>query len=192
MSKKDKQISPEDQKAQQEMTAYTNTGGFFSRIPFWFKAVFIKYWTCGAVYFFVDMGLTETLLGETSTYSYYDLLMLSLVGGPIFGVAIYFFAGFLVQMSETYNGEGNPFFLLPSRKWYVILIDAALGVLWSFVTHAISAVIVYNAGWADTSIYVFREPFSWALIGLGVDMAAVGLKDLIVYLVRKIRHKEVI
>ena len=159
---------------------------WFDRIPFWIKSCFIKYWVCGAVYFFVDFGLGNLIWGEDNATGY-SAVILILAGGVIYGLADLILGNFLLRMCEQWQDQAKPYTIVYSSKIWAMLLMIVYGVLFSYVTHMISAGLITLL---PKGTWLFREPLSFALIGLLIEAVCVGLKDLAVYLYKKIRHKE--
>lgn len=159
---------------------------WFDRIPFWIKSCFIKYWVCGAVYFFVDFGLGNLIWGEDNSTTYSAVLLI-LAGGVIYGLADFILGNFLLRMCEQRKNQARPYTVVYSSKFWAMLIMIVYGVLFSYITHMISAGFITLL---PKGTWLFREPLSFALIGLPIEMAFVGLKDLVVYSYKKICHKE--
>jgi hypothetical protein len=194
MSKKNKgQLSPEGEAAKPEETSEAYHIRWYDRIPFWVKAVFIKYWICGVVFFFINMGSGFMIFGEdgNAVTSISNISLLALVDGLVYGLVYYFFAGFLIELIENEEGEGRNFMIFYSRKWWAIWIDICYGLVWAFLVLLICAklaVLLKGTGAQG----MFQEPFSFALIGVAVDMSFVGIKDLFSHLYRKVSHKEAV
>lgn len=166
---------------------------WFDKIPFWFKAIFIKYWDVGVIYFFVDMGLSNLIFGETTlNITSGQFYLLILISGLLYGLSYFFIAGFLIELCEVEDGQGRNYMICYSKKVYALWIDMLYGLLWSLITHVIALKIVAQIPTDSWARGIFQEPFSFALIGFVVDLAFVGLKDLGVYSYKKITRKEAI
>ena len=149
---------------------------FLARIPTFIKGLFIKWWFAGVVCFFVNMGL-GIYIGATADLVLFD--------GIFLGIFIDVFVNPIFRFMESDKREYNNYMMFPFPfKAY-----------WTFFTN-----ILYYVGiaWAVNFVYLFIndymfslsiEPLSWALIVVAVDMVFIGIKDLIVYLVKK-RKKE--
>lgn len=151
------------------------TNGALSKIPYWVKAVFIKYWFFGAVCFFVGMGLGLT--------GYRYALAAGLISGALTDIAC---DNILIMMDSDLN-ESKNYMIYKSKK------------VWSMIVNIIYAIaiyfgVAYFCSWIVKLIYdqenwflstVFAEPLSQGLVAIVFDMALIGLKDLIVYLVKK-------
>ena len=148
---------------------------FLSRIPTFLKGLFIKWWFAGVVCFFVNMGISI----------YVSPVDLVLLDGIFLGVFVDVFVNPLFRFMETDRREYNTYMMFPFP----------LKAYWTFFTN----VLYYMAvAWLVDFVYLFInefmftfnvEPLSWALIVVAVDMIFIGIKDLVVHLVKK-RKKE--
>ena len=148
---------------------------FLSRIPTAVKALFIKWWFAGVVCFFVNMGLGIYITATA------DLILFD---GIFLGIFVDVFVNPLFRFMETDRREYNNYMMFPFP----------LKAYWTFFTN-----ILYYTGVAILVNFVYNfinefmfslsiEPMSWAIIVVAVDMVFIGIKDLIVYLVKK--HKK--
>ena len=149
---------------------------FLSRIPTFIKALFVRWWFAGVVCFFVNMGLGIYVTAAD------DLIMLD---GIFLGLFVDVFVNPLFRFMETDKREYNNYMMFPFP----------LKAYWTFFTNILYYVAV---AWIVNFVYLFInefmftihiEPLSWALIVVAVDMFFIGIKDLIVHLVKK-RKKE--
>ena len=162
---------------------------FIYRIPMWVKALFIKYWFCGVIFFFVNMGLANIIYGEKSVPFSQGAYILMLLDGLIYGLAYFLIQGFVIELCERVDGEGRPWLIYYSRKWWTIWIDVVYGLVWAVCTDLIAWNITAAIGTtsAQASFYwVFAEPLSYGVLGLAVEMFFIGLKNLIVFIHRKL------
>ena len=149
---------------------------FLSRIPTFIKALFIKWWFAGVVCFFVNMGL-GIYISATADLILFDGIFLGIVAdvlvNPIF------------RFMESDAREYNNYMMFPFP----------LKAYWTFFTNVLyytGVAVLVNFVYNFINNYMFSfsiEPMSWALVVLAVDMVFIGIKDLIVYLVKK-RKKE--
>ncbi|MGN0817431.1 MAG: hypothetical protein ACI4L9_00540 [Candidatus Coproplasma sp.] len=150
----------------------------FSRIPAWIKALFIKFWFAGAVCFFVNMGL------GTIISSALDLLVLD---GIVLGIMTDLLVNPIFRFLESSDKEYNNFIMFPFPVKH----------FWTFFTNIIYYVIVLLGvdgiyvlmdGVWHMNVYV--EPLLFGLFAVIIDMAFIGIKDLIVYLIKKCKNKK--
>ena len=148
---------------------------FLARIPTFIKALFIKWWFAGTVFFFVNMGLGILITEE-------DMLLLD---GIFLGIFSDVFVNPIFRFMESDKREFNNYMMFPFP----------LKAYWTFFTNILYYLaIVFPVGAIVTFINkhlfdFYLGPLTWALIVLAVDMVFIGIKDLIVHLVKK-RKKE--
>lgn len=149
-----------------------------SRIPVWIKALLIKWWFYGAIGYFVLMGLRIS--------NNLDKLVLT---GILTGLFVEIFVNPIFRYMEI-DGEYKPYIMFPFP----------LKAFWTFFTNILYyTLIVFGVSWIYTLInviitasnpdaYFAIEPLAFASFTLLLDMACIGLKDLIVFLIKK-SHK---
>lgn len=151
------------------------TNGVLSKIPYWVKAIFIKYWFFGAVCFFVGMGFG--LSGD----------LYALVAGLLSGALTDIACDNILIMMDSDEHESRMFMMCKSKR------------IWSFIVNIIYAIgiyfgVAYFCDWMVSLIYnpdswflsnLFAGPLSQGLVALIIDLICIGIKDLIVYLVKK-------
>ena len=169
------EIVGDGKKSSKEFNPYRTD--FLSHIPTFIKALFIKWWFAGVVCFFVNMGLGIYVPATA------DLLVLD---GIFLGLVVDVLVNPLFRFLETDKREYNPYMLFPFP----------LKAYWTFFTNVlyyIGVAIVVNFVYNFINDYMFSfaiEPLSWALMVLCVDMIFIGIKDLVVHLVKKSKKKE--
>lgn len=147
-----------------------------SFIPAWVKAIFIKWWFAGAVCFFMVFGLFNSM-------SALDNMVLT---GIVLGVITDVMVNPIFRLMESDVKEYNNFMMFPFPfKAY-----------WTFLTNMVYYVIVliivgftYEFIGTYISDNIAVEPLLFGTICVIVDMAFIGIKDAIVYLVKKNRKK---
>ena len=149
---------------------------FFSRVPAFIKALFLKWWFAGVVCFFVNMGLGPYISTE-------DLLLLD---GIVLGLIVDVLVNPLFHFMESDKREYNAYMMFPFPfKAY-----------WTFFTNVlyyVGVVLLVNVFYNIINEFMFSlsiEPLSWALIVLAVDMVFIGIKDLVVHLVKRRKNEE--
>ncbi|MDE6691343.1 MAG: hypothetical protein K2K04_05170, partial [Clostridia bacterium] len=154
-----------------------------SRIPAWIKAFFIKFWFAGAVCYFVNMGL-GTYVDAT--------LDLMLIDGVLLGIITDCMVNPIFRMIESDRKEYNNFmmFPFPFKKYWTFITNIIY-----YVGVFITVLFAYEglnklAELINKSWYVAVEPMFFGIIVLLVDMAFIGIKDLIVYLVKRNKRKK--
>lgn len=147
-----------------------------SRIPAWVKAFFIKFWFFGAVCYFVNMGL-GVYVG--------DALDILVIDGVLTGIVVDMLVNPIFRMLESDSKEYNYYIMFPFPfKAYWTFIANILYYVLVFI--GVSFIYAFINGVAKLGIYI--EPILFGVFTLIVDMALIGVKDLIVYLVKK--HKQ--
>ncbi|MCM1545417.1 MAG: hypothetical protein NC033_00105 [Clostridiales bacterium] len=149
-----------------------------SAIPVWLKAIFIKWWFAGCVCYFFIMGLgigTNTL----------DLVF---IVGAMLGVVTDVLVNPAFRFMESDNKEFNAYMMFPfpfKQFWtfftnaiYYIFVVGLVGALYTFINEKIFT----------TTVGV--EPLLFGTFCVIVDMAFIGIKDLIVYLVKRKKRKK--
>lgn len=151
---------------------------FLSRIPTFLKAFFIKWWFAGVVCFFVNMGLGIIVTATA------DLILLD---GIVLGLVVEVLVNPLFHFMETDRREYNDYMMFPFPfKAY-----------WTFFTNILYYVgisVLVNFVYLFINEFMFSlaiEPLSWGLIVLLTDMIFIGVKDLIVRLVKKPKREEI-
>ena len=181
---KKKNIKTEDIATENELEKGTYKVSFFDRIPYWVKAVLLKYWMFGAIYFFlnfvIDMySLTYEIVVHTAAYAITSDLIVS----------------HILELWDTNAQESRSFYVFHSKKFYSVFINVVIGFIWALFTDATCVIFIhYMDVLTDSkSMYLFREPLSFALVGLFYEFVLIGIKLLIVKLFHIFRkNKEVI
>ena len=150
---------------------------FLARIPTFIKAFFVKWWFAGVVCFFVNMGLGIYVATA-------DLVILD---GIFLGLVVEVLVNPLFRFMETDKREFNDYMMFPFPfKAY-----------WTFFTNVlyyVAVAVAVNFIYLFINEFMFSlsiEPLSWALVVLVVDMIFIGIKDLIVRLVKNRKREAV-
>lgn len=157
----------------------------FSRMfPFWLKALFIKFWFFGLVCYFVLMGLGTLFVGSDGNISVQKSWDLYVLCGLVCGVFVDCFVNPIFRMMESDRKEYNYFmmFPFPFKKIWTFFANLVyyLGVM------ALVA-LFYELIFGELKVaeFIGVEPLGFGLACLIVDMALIGIKDLIVFLVKR-------
>lgn len=150
---------------------------FLGKIPVWLKAVFIKWWFAGMVCYFIMFGIQQFMNADPI-----DVVVLT---GIVLGLVVELFVNPVFRYMEKGDREYDPYVMFPFPfKAY-----------WTFFTNVLYYVVVVvivnfaYLGLGELSIINGVEPLLFGTLSVIVDMAFIGIKDLIVYLVKK-RKKE--
>lgn len=155
-----------------------------SRIPAWIKAFFIKFWFAGAVCYFIMWGLQ---LGDAL-----DSLVLA---GVVLGVVTDVLVNPIFRFMQTDTISYNAYMMFPfpfkafwtfftNIIYYVIVM---FGVMYCY--SGINILINLITG-TESVIHVGVEPLLFGVLSLIIDMILIGIKDLIVYLVKRFKSKK--
>lgn len=171
LKKMKKNKSKEEKQKNEEIASYQKTS-FFQKIPYCVKAIFLKYWFYGALFFFIGMGMS--LGGEN----------LAIVGGLIGGVVFDFMYGNLLLMMEDEPNQHDNYIIYKSKKVWSVFINIVFELAVFFITAyiAIACVKIYG-----DSIWLFQEPLTQGLLALAVDSVLLGIKYLIKLIVNKVK-----
>ncbi len=161
---------------------------WYNRIPYPLKALFIKYWFFGLVYFLFMNGLGSLPVFQSESGFSLMTLVLMLITGIALGVFDDLLVYNILDVLEEFPEQKNCFVMFKSRKLYSIFINVFYGVFLGFVSLYLCALF---SSWIDPSLssYWFREPFSAALVLFVLDGFFVFVKDLIVYLFNRRRNR---
>ena len=156
---------------------------FLGKLPAWFKALFVKFWFAGAVCYFIMMGLgLQSVDGVIIT-------------GVIMGVIVDVLVNPLFRFMESDKREFNAYMMFPFP----------FKAFWTFFTNIIYYVVVLlfvNYCYLGLNelinlmngtkgvIAVGVEPLLFGTFCVIVDMAFIGIKDLIVHLVKKSKKEK--
>ena len=165
----DEEISIDD------MHAYKQQG-FFTRLPYWLKAIFIKYWFFGSICFFVLMG--SSLIGEDAA------LFAGALSGAIFDLVVY---NILVMMDSDLN-ESRHYIIFKSKKIYSLFINIAYNMALFILAMLFCSTIVKT--YKDpVNNWFLQEPFSQALVLFVFDAVFVTIKNITVTVIKKIKGR---
>lgn len=148
-----------------------------SAIPVWLKALLIKWWFAGAVCYFVNMGLGIYIPSAL------DLLILDgLLCGLIADVAV----NPIFRMLESDKKEYNPYimFPFPVKQFWTLFANML------YYTVVFAGVNLCYLGINELITFTAVEPLLFGVFAVAVDMVFIGIKDLIVFLVKRAKRKE--
>lgn len=163
---------------------------FFDRIPFAVKALFIKFWFFGALYFFVNMGLgsiIEPAAGNLNAAA----IILWLIMGLILGVVTDFLVNNILITIESDKHEARYYRIFKNKKIYSLLINIVYALVLSFVWVNLCQIINSACSGMSAINWVCAEPFTCAFIALAIDAVFITIRNLVVKLYYRISKKEV-
>ena len=153
-----------------------------SRIPAWIKAFFIKFWFAGCVYYLIGMGLGSIITNDENRV---------LLIGIILGIVVDVLVNPALRYFQSHDREYDPYMMFPfpfKKYWtfftniiYYILIAFLVGYLYQ----GLNLIIGLITSSADKVIYVGVEPLLFGVFCVIVDMIFIGIKDLVVFLVKR-------
>lgn len=156
----------------------------FSRIPAWIKAIFIKFWFAGMVCYFVMMGLK---IGN-------DLDRLVLVGA-VLGVVVDVLVNPLFRYMESDRREYNAYmmFPFPFRAFWTFFTNLIyyifVLVCVNFCYLGLNELLNLIKGTTEV-IHLGVEPLLFGVITVACDMLFIGIKNVIVMLVKKYKKSD--
>lgn len=154
-----------------------------SRIPSWIKALFIKFWFAGAVCYFIMMG---TGLQD------FDAII---VTGVVMGIVVDVLVNPLFGYMNSDRKEYDKYIMLPFpfKKFWTFFVNIIyyVGVLFVVNYCYLGLNLMINAiRGTQTTYYVGVEPLLFGVFTTIIDMAFIGVKDGIVYGVKKAKAKK--
>ena len=146
-----------------------------AKIPPSVKAVFIKWWFAGAVYYFVGMGIQAL-----DTANQFDLI---LVLGIVLGMVNDLLVNNIFRYMRTDKAIYDPYMMFPQKKFYTFfcnilyytLISAAVAYLYNAINLAAQAAGLVG----EDKVWLTAEPVLYGVFILLLDMALLGIKALI-------------
>ena len=148
-----------------------------SAIPVWLKALLIKWWFAGAVCYFVNMGLGIYIPSAL------DLLILD---GLLCGLIADFVVNPIFRMLESDKKEYNPYimFPFPVKQFWTLFANML------YYTVVFAGVNLCYLGINELITFTAVEPLLFGVFAVAVDMVFIGIKDLVVFLVKRAKRKE--
>lgn len=174
------EITKDNKKGKKKFDPYKRDK--LSRIPYWIRALFIKFWFFGAVCYFALMGLGTLFTSEDGSIRLLQDVQLYILCGAIMGVFVDCFVNPIFRMMESDEREYDNFMMFPfpfKQFWtffanivYYLIVTLCVGCIYWFI-----------------DLYIARftgvEPLLFGVFCLIVDMAFIGVKDLVVFLIRR-------
>lgn len=156
---------------------------FLAKIPVWLKAVFIKWWFAGCVCYFVIMGLGYYIGSDV------DLWFLTAL---VYGIIVDIMVNPIFRFMESPEKEYDKYmmFPFPFKAFWTFFTNIIYYFLVMFIVNLITNAINLAIQAAGGTFAVYLNPLLFATLTLGVDMAFIGLKDLLVWLIRKNKRKK--
>ncbi len=159
-----------------------------SRVPTWIKALVIKFWFAGMVCYIIGMGLGSIITNDENRI---------ILTGVVLGIVVDVLVNPAMRYFQSSDNEYDAYmmFPFPFKKYWTFLTNVIYYVAVSFVVtymyQGINLLIdVINGTAASSNINVGVEPLLYGVFTVIADMAFIGIKDLIVYLVKKKKAKK--
>lgn len=144
--------------------------GFIARLPHWLKAVVLKAWFSGAVFYFIGWGLFIT-----------DQLDLTVVMGLILGLAMDLLLNRLLVFFETNRLEYRKYIFCYSKKFYSIPVNLIYGMLLSFLVaytyNSINLILIAVQDLPADALPFGAEPILYGVFFTIYDMIFIGIKN---------------
>jgi hypothetical protein len=155
--------------------------GFIARLPVWFKALFIKFWFAGAVFYFIGWGLSA---GSQ------DQLDLVVVLGLVHGLATDLFVNRILVFIET-DDENRRYMIYYSKRFLSVPINILFGLICAFLvayTYSIVNFFAMRGGLvAEGYIFLGTEPILYGLLYILFEFMFIGMKNMIKSIINKAR-----
>lgn len=157
---------------------------FLGKIPTWIKAVFVKFWFAGVVCWFIMAGIG---LAD------FDAMVIT---GGVLGIFVDIFVNPLFRHMESDRKEFDNYIMFPfpfkafwtffANIFYYVFVVILVGI---FGYNGVNTVINIFKG-TESLYYVGVEPLLFGAFAVAADMIFIGIKDLIVFLVKRTKKKE--
>ncbi len=150
-------------------------------IPAPIKAIVLKMWFAGAVYYFIGLGIASL-----NTVSQLDLV---LVLGIVLGMVTDIMVNGIFRFMRTDRNDYAPYMVFGDRKlrnfFLNILYNIGLSIAIAYTYNTIN-IIAMNVGWSEEgAVWLMAEPILYGLFYLMYDFMVLG----IIALVRKMKNK---
>lgn len=157
-----------------------------SRVPTWIKAILIKWWFAGLVCYLIGMGLGSVIQNDENR---------TLLTGVVLGLVVDLFVNPALRYFQSSDKEYNAYmmFPFPFKKYWTLFTNMLYYVLVALVVNycymGLNMLIDVISG-TSGNIHVGVEPLLYGVFFIIVDMAFIGIKDLIVFLVKKTKKNK--
>lgn len=161
---------------------------WYQKIPYPVRALLIKYWFFGLNYFLFMVGLGSLSYFQNTELFGFKSLLLMFICGFALGVFNDLFVYNILDVIEDYPSQSRRFVFFKSKKVYSLFINTFYGLvlgMGSLLLCGILARVVYESTEID---FLFREPFTVALVEFIIDLLIIEFKNLIVNLFSKTKE----
>lgn len=159
-----------------------------SRIPTWIKAFFIKFWFAGMVCYLTQFGLGMIITNDENRM---------LLTGVVLGIVVDVLVNPALRYFQSSEHEYDNYmmFPFPFKKFWTfftnIVYYVVVAITVMYMYRGLNFVVDAIKGTPDAmNIHVGIEPLLYGVFCFGADMAFIGIKDLIVYLVKRKKLKK--
>ena len=136
------------------------------KLPLWLKAVLIKAWFAGAVFFFMGMGLFINSA---------DQLDITLAIGLVLGIITDVMVNRIFVRMEHGKEEYHPYMMFPQKSVLNFFLNVVYGIILSFLIaytyNLLNIILIGIKGLPETAIVMGAEPVTFGLIFLAYDIA---------------------
>lgn len=159
-----------------------------SRIPTWIKAFFIKFWFAGMVCYLSQFGLGMIISNDENRM---------LLTGVVLGIVVDVLVNPALRYFQSSDHEYDNYMMFPfpfKRFWtfftnIIYYVVVAMTVMYMY--RGLNFVVDAIKGTPDAmNIHVGVEPLLYGVFCFVADMAFIGVKDLIVYLVKRKKRQK--
>ena len=157
--------------------------GFLDRVPSWLKALFIKFWFNGAVCFFIFWGLGIFIPNMENM-----IIVLAISMGMVTDILV----NNIFRFFATTEGANDKWMMFPKKKYVNFFLNiiyafaVLMVVIWLY--NIINVTLNAMLG-TDMKVYLGVEPLMFGLFYMGVDLAFVGMKKLVVGIISDAKNK---
>lgn len=159
-----------------------------SRVPTWIKAFFIKFWFAGMVCYLVSFGLGSIITNDENRL---------ILTGVVLGIVVDVLVNPALRYFQTSDKEYSNYMMFPfpfKKFWtfftnivYYIAVVFVVMYMYQGLNELIN--VIKGVGAGTTNIAVGVEPLLYGVFCVLADMVFIGIKDLIVYLVKRGKNK---
>lgn len=160
---------------------------WYQKVPYPVRALFIKYWFFGLVYFLFEMGIGAIpyfRITDSTTIFGVNTIILILITGFALGVFNDFLVYNILDVIEDDPGEKAPYVFFKSKKFYSLFINIIYGECVAFLSLYLCGIIAMAIS-PDNSMFYFREPLTCGLMMFVIDYLFLMVKNLVVYIYKK-------
>lgn len=154
-----------------------------ARIPVPVKAVFIKFWFAGAVFFFVGMGIPSL-----NSANQIDL---SLVLGIVLGMVTDLLVNNIFRYLATDKNDFGAYMVFGKKRFSSFFLNILYNIVISFLiayTYTAINILAMNRGIVKQGeIWLTTEPILYGIFYLLFDFIVLG----IIALIKKLTHKNI-